>query len=96
VKGMDINPILVRKCKKRAKKLELEKLVKVERVNFWKMDFAEYDLIFLFGVPYIMKKLEKKFLKELKPGTRVVSNLFEFPDWEAEKIQGDIRVYRKK
>ena len=40
---------------------------------------GDADRIFLYLLPSVMEKLEKKFDAELKPGTRVVSNSFRFP-----------------
>ena len=43
-----------------------------------------------------MKKLEEKLLRELPSGARVVSNEFIFNNWQPEKIEGNIRLYRKQ
>tara|TARA_Y100000310_G_C20633356_1_gene789829 strand:- start:83 stop:628 length:546 start_codon:yes stop_codon:yes gene_type:complete len=42
-------------------------------------DVSDADCIFLYLIPGLMQKLEKKFDKELKPGTKVVSYAFPFP-----------------
>ncbi|MCB9802092.1 MAG: class I SAM-dependent methyltransferase [Pseudomonadales bacterium] len=93
--GVDINPLLVRKARKKAVALELSERVTFERANFWSLDLSEYDVIFFYGTTYVMKKLEKKLFAELKPGSRVVSNYFEFPTWKPAREQGKIRVYEK-
>jgi 16S rRNA A1518/A1519 N6-dimethyltransferase RsmA/KsgA/DIM1 with predicted DNA glycosylase/AP lyase activity len=60
VEGVEINPNLVRQCRKKARKEGLEKLITVTTKSFWKMDFSDYDLVFLYGTSYIMERLEKK------------------------------------
>lgn len=95
VEGVEINPILVRRCKKRIKQLGLDKLVTVSRASFWNIDFSKYDLIFLYGTSYIMERLEKKLLEELRPSSRVVSNRFQFPNWKADQTENGVRVYVK-
>jgi precorrin-6B methylase 2 len=43
-----------------------------------KHDLSNANCIFLYLIPSIMEKLEEKFDKELKPGTRVISYAFYF------------------
>lgn len=93
--GCEINPVLIRKAQKRIKKLGLEKKAKVYYKNFWDLDFSDFDVVFLYGTSYIMNRLEKKLLDELRPGSRLVSNYFQLPNWQSEKSIGKIRVYRK-
>ena len=42
-------------------------------------DVRDADVIFLYLISSLMKKLEDKFDRELKPGTRVISSAFRFP-----------------
>ncbi|PIR52799.1 SAM-dependent methyltransferase [Candidatus Peregrinibacteria bacterium CG10_big_fil_rev_8_21_14_0_10_49_10] len=44
-----------------------------------KQDVSDADCIFLYLIPSLLTKLEKKFDAELKPGTKVVSYAFQFP-----------------
>ena len=47
--------------------------------DFWKADISKADIILLYLIPWKMKKLEGKILRETKPGTRIISNSFIFP-----------------
>ena len=49
--------------------------------DFWHANLSEYSAVTIFGIGYIMERLEKKLQKELKPGSRVSSYLFQFPSW---------------
>lgn len=62
--------------------------------SLWNLDLSRYDIIVLYGVPSIMGRLERKIRNEARPGVRVVSNYFEFPDWEPERIEHNILLYR--
>ena len=93
--GYEINPILVRRTKRKIKKLGLEGKVFVERANFLKKDLSDFDAIVVYGITYLMPRLEKKLQRELKPGTRVVSNYFKFPNWKPEKKEGDVLIYKR-
>lgn len=94
VEGVDINPLLLRRYKNRAQKMKLDKYIHVYRKSMWRVNMKDYDLVFIYGMSHIMRRLEKKLRKELKPGARVVSNYFEFPYWKPEVTENNIRVYR--
>jgi hypothetical protein len=48
--------------------------------NFFHRDVSDADCIFLYLMPEVMGKLAEKFDRELKPGTKVISNVFRFKD----------------
>ena len=91
--GFEINPLLVWISRRKIKKLNLEGKAFIHRKNFWKQDLSKYDVISIFQIVYVMKKLERKLKKELKKGSRVVSNTWKFPNWKLEKHEGDVYLY---
>ena len=90
--GYEINPILVYSSRRAIRRAGLEKLATVHWKSFWRADLASFDAIFVYGIPYIMADLRKKLEHELRPGTKIISHVFPFPEWtsaakhEAEKI----------
>ena len=48
-------------------------------------DLRDADCIFLYLMPGLMAALQKKFDAELKPGTRVLSYVFRFPEKTPER-----------
>lgn len=54
--------------------------VKLWMKNFFHQDVSDADCIYLYLMPGAMKTLQKKFESELKPGTKIVSHAFTFPD----------------
>ena len=42
-------------------------------------------MVTLFLLPEINLKLRPKLLRDLKPGTRIVSNTFDMGDWKPDK-----------
>lgn len=94
--GYEINPFLVLRTRIRAKQLGLEKKVNVYCKSFWNVDLSKFDKIFFYQITYVMPRLEKKLMKELKQGTRIVSNYFSFPNWKPEKKEDEILLYVKK
>lgn len=50
--------------------------------NFFHADLRDADIVFCYLLGPAMKRLVKKFNKELKKGCRIVSHGFEIPGWE--------------
>jgi hypothetical protein len=76
--GYELNPLLVRKSRKRIKKLKLSHLATIELKNFWKIDFKKADIVYIYQFPKYINKLEKIFQKANHPIT-VISNQYPFP-----------------
>jgi ribosomal protein L11 methylase PrmA len=83
--GIDIDPDRIKEARENAKKAGVEHLVRFEENDLFEADFHEATVVTLFLLPRINLKLQPKLLKDLKPGTRVVSNTFDMGDWKAEK-----------
>ncbi len=91
--GFEIERKLVKRSKENITEAQMEDLAFTHQQSFWKADLSEYDVIFVYGMRHVMKRLEKKLEKELKPGARVISNAFEFPEWIESKKQGHVYLY---
>jgi SAM-dependent methyltransferase len=90
--GYEINPFLVFYSKYKTKKLGIKNAY-FHWGNFWKVSLSKFDIVTSFQIGYIMPKLEKKLLRELPTGARVVSNTWKFKNWKVKKIEGRIRLY---
>lgn len=95
VHGYELNPILVWKSRRALRKSGFSERTRVFRRNFWNHSFGEYDAVCVYGISYIMKRLERKLLDELRPGAMVVSVGFAFPNWEPVREEGAVRIYEK-
>ncbi|MBI5654524.1 methyltransferase domain-containing protein [Candidatus Uhrbacteria bacterium] len=79
--GVEINPLLVWWSRYNIRRAGLSGKAFIHRHNLWNFDCSGYQVVTLFGITHIMKRLEKKLRRELKPGARVVSIAFKFPTW---------------
>jgi len=95
-RGFEINPLLVWLTRINIKKAGLEKKAFVHHGNFWKVDLSNFDLVYVYGINYVMKKLAVKLKKELKPGAQVISIVCPLPGWQAQKTYGKIYYYVQK
>ena len=92
--GYEINPLLVYFSRRAIYRAGLEKYATVHWKSFWRADFSQYDAVFVYGIPYIMERIARKLELELKPGAKIVSNMFKFPDWQQERSEKDeVRLY---
>jgi SAM-dependent methyltransferase len=83
--GIDINPERIKEARENARKASLEKLVRFEENDLFEAGIHEATVVTLFLLPTVNLKLRPKLLKDLKPGTRVVSNTFDMGDWKADQ-----------
>jgi len=94
--GYEINPILVWWSKRKIKSLRQAERAKIYRKSFWSVDLSSATCVMLYGITGMMKKLEKKLENELKPGTKIISNGFSFPDWKPKIKENGVYFYIKK
>jgi methylase of polypeptide subunit release factors len=94
IHGYEINLLLVLWSKHVIKKAGLEKLAFVHWESFWKINFSSYNTIIVYGIPYIMKKLKEKIQKETIGETRIISNVYSFPEWEPVSKNKSLYLYK--
>jgi 16S rRNA A1518/A1519 N6-dimethyltransferase RsmA/KsgA/DIM1 with predicted DNA glycosylase/AP lyase activity len=94
VDGYEINPILVLYSIILIYKHHLQKKAHIHWKSFWNTDFSSFTLVTVYCLNTRMGKLEKKLLKELPKGARVISNTFSFPDLKPEKTKGKVKLYK--
>lgn len=88
--GVEINPILCWWSKIKLRKL---KNVKIIRKNLWNINLSDVDALMVYLIGSKMKKLKQKIEKEMKPGSRIISHGFRFPDWKPEKSDNKVHLY---
>jgi predicted RNA methylase len=71
------------------------KKIKITRKNFFEVDLTDATVVFAYLIPKALKKLKLKFLKELKPGTRVVTFVYKMDlPLIASDTKNEIYVYK--
>lgn len=93
--GIEFNPVLVWWSRMRIRRLGLQKYAIIHWGDMWRHDYSAYDVITIYGIFYIMKRMEKKLRREAKPGARIVTNYFAFPTWKPLKKKGRAALYMK-
>lgn len=87
--GYELNPWLVWYSRYRAWRAGVHGSAKFYISDLWKVTFAQYSNVVIFGVPQMMPQLEKKLELELEDGARVIACRFPFPRWTPDHTTGE-------
>jgi ribosomal protein L11 methylase PrmA len=81
----DIDPQRIKEANENVAKNNVGNLVTVVHADLFETDLSGASVITLYLLPSLNVKLMPKLMKELKPGTRIVSHAFDMGDWKPEK-----------
>ncbi len=84
--GIDIDPQRIKESNENARKAGVTDRVKFLQQDLFETDFSEATVVTLYLLPALNVKLRPKLLRELKPGTRIVSHAFDMGDWKPDKV----------
>ncbi len=93
VKGVEINPLLGLISNLRILFTGKRHRAKVIIGSYKSISLKEYNIIFCYLLPNSMDFLEAKFKKELKPGTKIITNTFTLKQRKPHHSSGKIYVY---
>lgn len=82
--GIDINPQRVREANENARREGVTDRVSFRTADLFETDLSEANVVTLYLLPEVNLKLRPKLLKELKPGSRIVSHAFNMGDWKPD------------
>jgi cyclopropane fatty-acyl-phospholipid synthase-like methyltransferase len=74
--GIDINPVRVKEANERVAKAGVTAKVKILNEDLFTADISQASVVTLYLLQSLNEKLIPKLNKELKPGTRIVSQTF--------------------
>lgn len=94
--GIEIKSDLVEEARLNAREAGVSDLVTFRQGDLFKADISEASVVTLYLVPSVNLRLRPKLLRELEPGTRVVSHDFDMEEWAPDTTiqSGDDVVYR--
>jgi cyclopropane fatty-acyl-phospholipid synthase-like methyltransferase len=94
--GIELDPLRYLWCQLLVAVLGYRKRVNIIYGDFFKLDLSRADVVTCYLLQPTNEKLEAKLLRELKPGTRVVSHAFTFPNMKmiARDRQAKVYCYR--
>jgi SAM-dependent methyltransferase len=94
--GIEIDPALVTQAIENAAAAGVSDRVRFVTQNLFASDISEATVVTLYLLQSINERLRPKLVRELKPGTRVVSHVFNMgPEWPPERtfMIGPSRIF---
>lgn len=83
--GIDIDPARINEATENARKADVTHLVRFLNQDLFTANISEATVVTLYLLESLNEKLRPKLLRELKPGTRIVSHAFRMGDWQPGK-----------
>jgi hypothetical protein len=87
--GVDIDAKLVKEAMATADKQGVGDRVRFIHQNAFDADLSEVSVIFMWLWPELQAMLRPKILAEARPGTRVVTNVWDLGSWQPDRVDTD-------
>lgn len=84
--GVDIDEKLVRESNEAAKKNGVADRVTFFHRNIFDADLREVSVVYMWLWPEMMRLIRPKIFAEMKPGSRVVTNIWDMGDWPPDQV----------
>jgi SAM-dependent methyltransferase len=85
--GIDLDPRLIAESRANAHKAGVAERVAFRNEDLFEADISEASVVTLFLYPDVNRRLRPKLLRELRPGTRIVSYWHDMGDWKPARTE---------
>lgn len=85
--GFEIDPDLLKESRENIKKAGVENLAEIRQQDILTVDLSPANVVTMYLLPDVNLKLRPNVLKQMKPGSRVVSHAFDMGDWKPDKTE---------
>jgi SAM-dependent methyltransferase len=82
---VDIDPVRIKESKHNADTAGVTRRIEFVEGDLFKQDLSKATVVTLYLLPSLNERLRPKLFKELRPGTRIVSNAFDMGPWKADR-----------
>jgi precorrin-6B methylase 2 len=83
--GIDINPERIQEAESNARAAGVQRLTDFREEDIFEADIDEASVVTMYLLPSVNNRMKPKLLRDLKPGTRIVSHAFDIEGWEPVK-----------
>jgi SAM-dependent methyltransferase len=91
--GVDLDPERIRESRENARAAGVSHLVRFFEQNLFETEIRQATVVMIYLYPDVNLRLRPKLLRELKPGTRIVSHSHTMGEWEddaTKTVEGHI------
>ena len=85
--GFEIDPVLVKDSRQIIKQAGLEELVEIREQDIRTVDFSPATVVTMYLYPAANLRLRPVLMRELKPGSRVISHDFNMGSWKPDRVE---------
>jgi SAM-dependent methyltransferase len=85
--GIELDETLAATSRKNAAAAGVAERVSIVQGDVLTADFSQATVVTVYLLPNLIGRLEPRFLKELKPGTRIVSHSFRMASWRPDRTE---------
>jgi cyclopropane fatty-acyl-phospholipid synthase-like methyltransferase len=85
--GFEIDGDLVKESRENIRKAGVQNLAEIRQQDILTVDFSPASVVTMYLLPDVNLKLKPNLLKQLKPGSRLVSHSFDMGDWKPDKVE---------
>ena len=83
--GIDIDPQRIKDANENVQRSGVGDKVRIIQADLFEANISEATVVTLYLLPSLNQKLMPKLMKDLKPGTRIVSHAFDMGEWKPEQ-----------
>ena len=86
--GFEIDPVLVQESRQIIKQAGLDGLVEIREQDIRTIDFSPASVVTMYLYPAVNLRLRPVLMRELKPGSRVISHQFGMgSSWKPDRVE---------
>jgi Methyltransferase domain len=82
---VDIDPVRIKESKSNADTAGVAQKIRFIEGDLFEQDLSPATVITLYLLPSLNERLRPKLFREVRAGTRIVSNAFDMGDWKPER-----------
>lgn len=92
--GIEANPLLVHIARWRIRRAGLQDRAKIIHGDFFAAPLPSSDIVFMFLLPQIVRKLKIKLQNDLPKESTIIVHSFPIPEWEPTFTEGKLLIYK--
>lgn len=93
--GVEIDPLRVFISRLSIHLNGVARKIRIVRKNFFAVDTSEATIIFMYLIPKTLNKLQPKLIKELQPGTKIVTFVYKMDlPLIASDLKNEVYIYQ--
>ena len=85
--GFEVDPVLVKDSRQIIKRAGLEEFVEIREQDIRTVDFSAASVVTMYLYPAANLRLRPVLMRDLKPGSRVISHDFGMGSWKPDRVE---------